>query len=256
MKTLLETIDLTGEPNILALLNDDKEYYGGVGKNYLSNSDIGTLLTNPKDFGKDREDSKAFMDGRFFHQLILEPEKAEATPFVDVSTRTTKEYKSFCETNNLPFCMLKKEQDEVRELVNTMKGNITFYDEIYKEGNQFEVPAVGEIQGMMWKGKADIVGNDFLIDLKTTGDIQKFKYSAKAYNYDSQCYIYQHLFGKPLVFYVIDKTTGVLGIFKPSPEFIESGERKVARAIEVFSKYFGAAPTDNIDNYFIDEFLM
>ena len=255
MKTLLETIDLTGEPNILALLNDDKEYYGGIGKNYLSNSDIGTLLTNPKDFGKSREDSKAFMDGRFFHQLILEPEKAEATPFVEVSTRTTKEYKSFCETNNLPFCMLKKEQDEVRDLVNIMKGNITFYDEIYKDGNQFEVPAIGMIQGMMWKGKADIVGNDFLIDLKTTGDIQKFKYSAKAYNYDSQCYIYQQLFGKPLVFYVIDKTTGVLGIFKPSPEFIESGERKVARAIEVFSKYFGATPTDNIDNYFIDEFL-
>lgn len=256
MKNLIDIIDITAEPNILALLNDDKEYYGGVGKKFLSNSDIGTLLTNPKDFGKSREDSKAFMDGRFFHQLLLEPEKAEDTPFVDVSTRNTKEYKNYCEERNLPFCMLKKEQDEVRDLVSTMKSNITFYDEIYREGNQFEVPAIGMIQGMMWKGKADIVGNDFLIDLKTTGDIQKFKYSAKAYNYDSQCYIYQQLFGKPLVFYVIDKTTGILGIFKPSPEFIESGERKVARAIEVFSKYFGSKPTDNIDNYFIDEFLM
>ena len=152
--------------------------------------------------------------------------------------------------------MLKKEQDEVRELVNTMKGNITFYDEIFKEDNQFEVPAIGMIQGMMFKGKADIVGKDFLIDLKTTGDIQKFKYSAKAYNYDSQCYIYQQLFGKPLVFYAIDKTTGVLGIFKPTEEFIRSGESKVARAIEVFSKYFGSKPTDNIDNYFIDEYLL
>lgn len=256
MKTLLETIDLKGAPNILALLNDDKEYYGGVGKQFLSNSDIGTLLTNPKDFGKSREDSKAFMDGRFFHQLLLEPEKAEATPFVDVSTRNTKEYKNFCEDNNLPFCMLKKEQDEVTHLVSLMKSNITFYDEIYREGNQFEVPAVSEIQGMMWKGKADIVGHDFLIDLKTTGDIQKFKYSAKAYNYDSQCYIYQQLFGKPLVFYVIDKTTGVLGIFKPSPEFVESGERKVARAIEVFSRYFGNTPTDDIVNYYIDEYLL
>jgi len=91
MKNLLETIDLTAEPNILALLNDDKEYYSGIGKNYLSNSDIGTLLNNPKDFGKPREDNKAFMDGRYFHQLILEPEKAENTPFVDVSTRNTKE---------------------------------------------------------------------------------------------------------------------------------------------------------------------
>lgn len=256
MKNLIDVIDLSGVPNILALLNDDKEYYGGVGKKFLSNSDIGTLLTNPKDFGKSREDSKAFMDGRYFHQLILEPEKAVNTPFVDVSTRTTKEYKNYCETNNLPFCMLKKEMEEVENLVNIIKGNITFYDEIFREDNQYEVPAIGMIQGMMFKGKADIVGKDFLIDLKTTGDIQKFKYSAKAYNYDSQCYIYQQLFGKPLVFYAIDKTTGVLGIFKPTEEFIRSGESKVARAIEVFSKYFGSKPTDNIDNYFIDEYLL
>lgn len=55
---------------------------------------------------------------------------------------------------------------------------------------------------------------------------------------------------------VIDKGTGVLGIFKPTEEFIRSGEAKVARAIEVFNKYFSEASTDNIDNYYIDEFLM
>lgn len=242
--------------DILSVLRDDKEYYHGVGKNYLSNSDIGTLLSNPQDFGKPREDNKAFMDGRYFHQLILEPEKAKETPFVDVSTRTTKEYKSFCETNNLPFCMLKKEQDHIQSLVNIINGNIAFYDEIYKEGNLYETPAVGMIQGMMWKGKADIVTDNSVIDLKTTSDIHKFKWSAKAYNYDSQCYIYQELFGKPLVFYVIDKETGVLGIFKPTEEFVRGGELKVARAIEIFNKYFGENPTDDIVNYFIDDYLL
>ena len=242
--------------NILDVLRDDREYYNGVGKQYLSNSDIGTLLNNPQDFGKTREDNKAFMDGRYFHQLILEPEKAKEMPFVDVSTRTTKEYKSFCETNNLPFCMLKKEQEEIQELVNTIRGNIFFYDEIYKDGNKFEEPAVGEIQGMMWKGKADIVGNDYLIDLKTTSDIQKFRYSAKSYNYDSQCYIYQELFGKPLVFFVIDKLTRVLGIFRPTDDFLKSGEAKVGRAIEVYNKYFSENNTDDIVNYYIDEYLL
>ena len=242
--------------NILEVLKDDREYYNGIGKQYLSNSDIGTLLNNPQDFGKTREDNKAFMDGRYFHQLILEPEKAKEMPFVDVSTRTTKEYKSFCETNNLPFCMLKKEQEEIQELVNTIRGNIFFYDEIYKDGNKFEEPAVGEIQGMMWKGKADIVGHDYLIDLKTTSDIQKFRYSAKSYNYDSQCYIYQQLFGKPLVFFVIDKVTRVLGIFRPTDDFLKSGEAKVGRAIEVYNKYFSENNTDDIVNYYIDEYLL
>jgi len=241
--------------DIIEQLKDDSAYYGGIGKNYLSNSDIGTLLSNPQDYGKPREDNKAFMDGRYFHQLILEPEKAKLTKFVDVSTRTTKEYKLFCEDNNLPFCMLKKEMVEIENLVSIINGNIAFFEEIYKDGNEYEVPAVAEIQGMIWKGKADIVTNDSVIDLKTTGDIHKFKWSAKTYNYDSQCYIYQQLFGKPLVFYVIDKSTGVLGIFRPTEDFVRGGELKVARAIEVYNKYFSATPSDDISNYYIDEFL-
>jgi len=241
---------------IITLLRDDVEYYKGVGKQYLSNSDVGTLLNNPQDFGKDREDSKVFMDGRYFHQLILEPDKAKEMPSVDVSTRTTKEYKAFCEDNNLPFCMLKKEQDEIQKLVSIINGNIMFYNEIYKAGNLYEAPAVGEIQGMMWKGKADIVTDEIIIDLKTTSDIHKFKWTAKSYNYDSQCYIYQQLFGKPLVFYVIDKGTGVLGIFRPTEDFVKGGEIKVGRVIEVFNKYFGSKPTDDIVNYYIDEYLL
>ena len=206
--------------DVIDLLKDDTEYYLGLGRNYLSNSDIEILLRDPQNFGKPREDNKAFMDGRYFHQLILEPEKAKNIPFVDVSTRNTKEYKTFCENNSLEFCMLKKEMLDVENLVSIINKNIEFFEQIYKDGNVYEVPAISEIQGMMWKGRADIVTNDSVIDLKTTSDIHKFKYSAKLYNYDSQCYLYQILFGKPLVFYVIDKSTGVLGIFKPTEDFI------------------------------------
>jgi len=240
---------------IIDRLRDDNEYYKGVGKMYLSNSDIGTLLSNPQEFGKPREDNKNFAEGRYFHQLLIEPEKAADVPFVDASTRNTNIYKEFIESSGLPFCMLKKEAEEIRALASTMKGNIHFYDEIYKEGNEYEVPAIGEIQGSMWKGKADIVTDEMIIDLKTTGDIQKFKYSAKSYNYDSQCYIYQQLFGKPLVFYVIDKSTSQLGVFRPTEEFIKGGEAKVAKAIEVYRTFFGANPTDSIENYYIDELL-
>ena len=241
--------------HVLELLKDDKEYYTGIGKNYLSNSDIGTLLNNPKDFGKPREDNKAFMDGRYFHQLILEPEKAKELLYVDASTRTTKIYKDFCEQNNVPFCMLQKEKEEIEALVKIINGNIAFFEELYKKGNQYEVPAIAMIQGMMWKGKADIITDNAIIDLKTTSDIDKFKWNAKKYNYDSQCYIYQMLFGKPLVFYVIDKVTGILAIFKPTEEFVKGGELKVARAVDMYQRYFSENPSDSIDNYYIDEFL-
>jgi hypothetical protein len=241
--------------DIIEQLRDDNNYYGVLGKQYLSNSDIGTLLNNPQGYGKSRPDSKNLLEGRYFHQLLIEPEKAQVIPFVDVTTRTTKEYKNYCEENNLEMCMLKKEKEDIERLVSVMKRNITFYDEIYREGNLFETPAIAEIAGLKWKGKADILTNDSIIDLKTTADIQKFKYSARSYNYDSQCYIYQTLFGKPLVFYVVDKATAQLGIFRPTEEFVRGGEAKVLRAVEVYQKYYGANPTDDIANHYIEDTL-
>jgi hypothetical protein len=241
--------------DIIEQLRDDNNYYGVLGKQYLSNSDIGTLLNNPQSYGKSRPDSKNLLEGRYFHQLLIEPEKAQVIPFVDVTTRTTKEYKNYCEENNLEMCMLKKEKEDIERLVSVMKRNITFYDEIYRDGNLFETPAITEIAGLKWKGKADILTNDSIIDLKTTADIQKFKYSARSYNYDSQCYIYQTLFGKPLVFYVVDKATAQLGIFRPTEEFVRGGEAKVIRAVEVYQKYYGANPTDDIANHYIEDTL-
>jgi hypothetical protein len=237
--------------NVINELRDDANYYGDLGKNFLSNSDVGTLLTNPKDFRKSRPDSKSLAEGRLFHQLMLEPHKVDKVLSVNVSSRNTKEYKSFCENSNLEFVMLTKEVEEINSMVATMKGNINFFMEIYHDDNVFEEPAVKEIKGVMWKGKADIISNANVIDLKTTSDINKFKKSAWLYNYDSQAYIYEQLFGKPLIFYVIDKETHQLGIFKPTERFLESGEQKVEKAIAVYRKYFAEGATDDIANHFI-----
>ena len=132
-----------------------------------------------------------------------------------------------------------------------MKKNIDFYDLIYSDSTEFEVPMIKKIKGLEWKGKADVVGKDYLLDLKTTSDIQKFQWSCRSYNYDSQAYIYEELFGKPLMFLVIDKKTRVLGKYIPTEDFIKRGEEKVEKAIEVYSKYFGKNKTLSIDNYYI-----
>jgi len=241
---------------VLSLLKNDTEYYSGVGKNYLSNSDIGTLLTNPKQFGVSREDNKNFAVGRYFHQLLLEPNKASNVITVDVASRNTKAYKEAIEESSESVLLLSKEAESTQQLTETMMSNIHFYDLIRDEGNQYEVPAIGEIMGHQWKGKADIVGPDVLIDLKTTSDIEGFRWSAKKYNYDSQCYVYQALFGKPLIFLVIDKTSGMLGEFVPTEEFIKGGGDKVARAVEVYEKFFHEpTKTDDIDSFYISDNL-
>lgn len=241
--------------DIIEKLKDDAEYYGGIGKNYLSNSDIGALLNNPKEFGVTRKDNQNFAKGRLFHQLILEPEKAQEVISLDVASRNTKKYKDFVSDNELDFCLLDKEVVEIKSWVEAINSNMDMFDMIYDETNEYEVPSVKEIKGMMWKGKADIVASDCLIDLKTTGDIKKFSKSAYLYNYDSQAYIYQELFGKPLIFIAIDKTTKMLGVFRPTEEFIRRGEGKVEKAIEVYNKFFSEDAELTIDDYYIDMYI-
>lgn len=240
---------------VITKLRDDFEYYSGVGKQYMSNSDIGVLLSNPKMYGVSRDDNKNFAEGRYFHQLLLEPEKAMHVPFVDASSRLTNKYKEYLAENYLEVALLKSEKEHIEMLVSTIKGNIIFYDELYRDGNKFEEPMIGTIKGMPFKGKSDILTHDSIIDLKTTSDIKKFRHSANAYGYDSQAYIYQQLFGKPLVFYVIDKGTAQLGVYTPTDEFIRRGEEKVEQAIQVWNRFFGPNKTEDIENFYINETL-
>ncbi len=241
--------------DVLTKLKDDVQYYGDFGKQYLSNSDIGTLLTNPKCFGLSRPDNANFAKGRLFHQLILEPEKAKDWKFVDIASRNSKAYKEHVLESNVEFALLQKEADEIQHLVKVMMSNMDFYDVIRNDDNEYEVPSVGEIEGVMWKGKADIVHPEMIIDIKTTSKLDDFKWSARKYNYDSQCYIYQQLFGKPLVFYVIDKTTGMLGIFRPTEDFIRGGREKVRKAIDVYNKFFSKDATEDINFFYVEDYL-
>ena len=60
---------------IIEKLKDDANYYGEFGRQFLSNSDIYTLLNNPLAFGKPSESNVNFLIGGYFHTAILEPDK-------------------------------------------------------------------------------------------------------------------------------------------------------------------------------------
>ena len=49
-----------------------------------------------------------------------------------------------------------------------MKSNFRFYSDIFNPLNKYEVPGITELFGLKWKGKADIITPDILIDIKTT----------------------------------------------------------------------------------------
>jgi hypothetical protein len=238
---------------VLKALEDDANYYGDFGKKYLSNSDIGTLLTNPLALGKQQAQRPAFLVGGYFHTAILEPDKLKNFKIVEATTRNTKAYK---EISGGEMCLLKHEVDQIELMTEKMLDNEVCRDLIRSGNVKYEQPEITELEGQMWKGKADIVNHDekLIIDLKTTADITKFKYSASKYNYDSQAYIYSKLFGYEMLFIAIDKNTHQIGIFDCSPEFYERGKDKVQRAVEAYELFYKSEDFDP-KQYFLTKTL-
>jgi hypothetical protein len=203
--------------------------------------------------GKQQAPRPAFLVGGYFHTAILEPEKLNKFKIIEATTRNTKAYK---EISGGELCLLQHEVDTIELMTEKMLANDICKGLIRDTNTEYETPGITELEGQLWKGKADIINHNekLIIDLKTTADLNKFRYSASKYNYDSQAYIYSKLFGYEMIFIVIDKNTHQIGIFDCSPEFYERGKDKVERAVqayELFYKSEGFDPTQ----YFINKTL-
>jgi len=238
---------------ILDRLKNDEDYYGEFGQQFLSNSNISTLLTNPLALKEPMEKSPALLVGGYFHTAILEPEKLFNFKVINTTTRNTNLYK---EMSGGEMCLLQHEADKTEALVDRIMSN-EICRSLIRDGNvEYEVPGIIELFGNIWKGKADILNHDekLIIDLKTTSNIHEFKWSAKKYNYNSQAYIYSKMFGYEMVFLVIDKNTQQIGIFDCSPDFYNKGEDKVKQASEVYDIFY-KDPNFVVENYFINETL-
>jgi len=224
---------------IIERLRVDKDYYGDFGNQFLSNSHISKLLKNPMALRDQTPDNPNFKIGGYFHTAILEPDKLKSFKIIESTTRNTKKYK---EISGGEVCLLQHEVDMIEKMVEKMMANDICRDLIQPVlGNvQYEEPGLVRLYDNMWKGKADIINHDekLVIDLKTTGDIDKFRWSASKFNYDSQAYIYRHLFGYDMLFIAIDKNTHQIGLFDCSPNFYKSGKEKVQKASELYDLFY------------------
>lgn len=231
------------DKEIIEKLKQDEHYYGDYGKQFLSNSDISVLLKNPSLLRKDKPKTTAMVIGGYFHTAILEPDKLKSFKIIQSSTRNTKAYK---EMSGGEICLLQHEVDKIELMQEAIMDN-KICKELINGNVEYEVPGYTEILGNNWKGKADVINHDekLIIDLKTTSDIDKFKWSASKFNYDSQAYIYSSLFDYEMLFMVIDKETLQIGLFDCSPDFYASGEDKVRKATDAYDLFY---KTDDFDS--------
>jgi len=236
---------------LLKRMEDDTFYYGELNTLALSSSSLKQLLSSPKTYKFSLEygsgESQALRDGWLFHTAILEPEVFAAQTFIDVQSKNTKKFRDAKAEN--PRVFTAKERSDADRLVDAFYRNEHAKELITKA--EFEIPAIDNVLGFPFRGKADVLADNRIVDLKTTSSsVKDFSYSAQKYSYDVQCYLYCNLFKKDFksfYFLVLDKKSLDIGIFNCSEEFYYRGEQKVEKALDLYSKFFieGA----DLDNY-------
>ncbi len=235
---------LYNKDELLKKMYNDTFYYGELGKYALSSSSIKYLLDSPKSYARSLNfstDSSAFKTGRLIHLAALEPDKLESLcHIVEVQSATTKAYKEKVkEVGSSQFVFTRKEYDKAMYSVDALLQNDVWQQLTY--GAALEQPGFDIVNGYPFRAKADILGADYVADLKTTSDLKGFSYSARKYSYDVQVYLYCEIFKisyDKFFFFVIDKSTGDLGYYDVSEEFYNSGKDKVEYALKIYETFF------------------
>jgi len=238
--------------SIIDRLRIDDDYYGKFGEQFLSNSDIKILREAPERFHQKTESTLPMVQGGYFHTSILEPEKIGNYEIIDVSSRRVKKYIEAVDESDDDILLLNKDKemlDELKDILLSKNHIKTIIDGCEKK----EEPMIKGIEGIMFKGKADLIneGHGFIYDLKTTSDIAKFYWSVRTYGYDSQGWIYRELFGLPMCFIVICKKTKQVGMFTLSEESYSNGKRKVMEGIDNYNLYYGDEASVDVSQHYI-----
>ena len=226
---------------IIEKMYDDDFYYGYLGKNVLSSSSLKKLLTSPNEYLRSLEEesseSQPLRDGKLFHWRILEPEKFAALNVVDVASKNTKAYREMRDAIGGEV-FTKREIEQAEGLATILNANGPAM-ELLKDAD-YEVPQIDIVNGIPFRGKADIVQGTKIIDIKTTADLEGFQRAAYRFGYDLQAYLYLQLFPQAdeFVFLVIDKKTKDIGIYTCSEDFLESGRKKLEQGIENYKFFF------------------
>jgi hypothetical protein len=241
--------------DIIKRMYDDEFYYGYLGSNALSSSSAKKLLQSPKAYIKSlnvNQDAQPLRDGRLVHLSVLEPQKVKDLTIVEGS-KATKAFKEAVLDMGSANVYTRSEFNNANYIANAVLKCSEVTDLL--KGAEFEVPQASMIDGLPFRGKADILNGNVIIDLKTTADITKFRWSAKHFSYDLQAALYTKLFdADAFIFVVVDKNTKDIMVCDCSDEFMRTGLEKLEMAIERY-KYFFQDEIPNLDNYVTNETL-
>ncbi len=110
------------------------------------------------------------------------------------------------------------------------------------DGCTFEKAYLFDLHGVPLKGKLDGVGNDYVVEIKSSSqatNAKEFKEEALMRHYDMQAFMYLHAAGLKKHFFIVINTQEPykVSVYKSSLEFLNSGVDKAYKAAQLYKKY-------------------
>ena len=218
----------------LGLIEDmsSEEYHGMAGS--YSSSQLKDISEDPEYFHKkyilkeiEREENSVFDIGSFFHTSILEPHKIKSECAVYKGIRRGKEWDAFKEANKGKAIITESESSQAETLVKAVKNSsiamgrisrgkpeVSAFTELIITGSEIYSPKKLVLGKYGWekvtsvpngtkiivKVRADLLGDSFILDLKSTGGNTKsenaMRQKVSAYNYDLSAALYLDIFSE------------------------------------------------------------
>lgn len=226
---LNEYVDALTKDEILEYLEHESLYLGSFGRRFLSASILGRLLgENPlESFYLPYKGSVNMTFGSYMHCLLNDRDKIPSFNVLPDGIRRSK------------GCYDLKEADvaEALRLEKILRGEKKVMDIVEHPDVKYEVPGIVEIDGVMFKGKADFILPDGLYDFKTTRHIDSLRDKCIHWGYHSQMWIYREMFGlQPYIFAIDKEQPNGISIAKCSEEFLQLGKERVMEAIKIYKE--------------------
>ena len=191
----------------------------------------------------DMERTPAMMFGSLVHKMILEPDKFSFDYAVFEGTRRGKVWESFKEENTEKEIVTVKEYNTALKVVNKARENKIF-SELLMRTTETEKDINWTCDDIPYKGYVDMIGKDFIADIKTCADAgDRFARDLKYNDYKMQAAMYLTGNGsthKNYYIIAIEKSSPFnVQVYQLSDDLLESGYKKYRYLNEKYKNWNG-----------------
>lgn len=218
----------------------------------LSFSSIKAFSTSPAHFVayklRQQHETPAMRFGTAVHAATLEPEVFKNTYKVLNVRRGTAAYKALLEQHPNATWITQTEYDEIQSLRDSVLKHPTA-SRLLADCSAFEQELTGNVLGLPFRGFADGIAANYVVDLKTTQKGSPHEFTSDAYRqkYHVQGYIYTSLLSQALGYKVgehwlitVEKSSPyVVTCYRLTPEYLERGKRELEKLIAAFRQWDG-----------------